>query len=276
MRAPLPQDTRSFIGEKDALQKTSNLGLLLNKYVNAWSDDWQMKDNSKSDFLKKVINGKTFAPEGLAYVEAVCKRQRAAAKHLAETAWAVETFSVVTESRLVLGLGGTSVIETAIALHPLFGFPYLPASGVKGLARAYAEIALDIPSADIRDIFGSEEKDPRHAGNNRQGKVMFTDGLPSAFPRLEVDIMNPHFGEYYQGAKPPADYLSPVPVFFLAVAAGEAFSFALFSRDERYAALARKWLIGASPSLVPGARRMSDMDILENQRQAQRPGSQAT
>lgn len=106
MRAPLPQDTRSFIGEKDALQKTSNLGLLLNKYVNAWSDDWQMKDNSKSDFLKKVINGKTFAPEGLAYVEAVCKRQRAAAKHLAETAWAVETFSVVTESRLVLGLGG--------------------------------------------------------------------------------------------------------------------------------------------------------------------------
>ncbi len=64
------------------------------------------------------------------------------------------------------------------------------------------------------------------------------DGLPTTFPQLDLDIMNPHYGDYYQKKKdnkgnpiPPADYLNPVPVTFLAVATGQRFSFATFSME---------------------------------------------
>jgi len=85
----------------------------------------------------------------------------------------------------------------------LYGFPYLPGSGLKGLAIAYAEIAIEPkPSGeDLREIFGSEDKEPRHAANNRQGKVFFMDGIPTTFPQLDLDIMNPHYGDYYQKKK---------------------------------------------------------------------------
>jgi CRISPR-associated protein Cmr6 len=154
-------------------------------------------------------------------------------------------------------------IETCITLHPLYGFPYLPGSGLKGLARAYAEIALETkPSGDeLREIFGSEDKDPRHAANNRQGKVFFMDGLPTTFPELDLDIMNPHYGNYYRGEKdnkgnliPPADYLNPVPVTFLTVAADQPFSFAVFSRDRDLSEKATQWLIGGLTELGAGGK----------------------
>ena len=42
-----------------------------------------------------------------------------------------------TSSRLIVGLGGSSVLETSIKLHHIYGVPYIPASAVKGVLRAY-------------------------------------------------------------------------------------------------------------------------------------------
>lgn len=42
---------------------------------------------------------------------------------------------------------------------------------------------------------------------------------------LRVDIMNPHYGHYYQGGEPPHDAGSPNPIFFLTVPEGWRFSF---------------------------------------------------
>lgn len=44
--------------------------------------------------------------------------------------------------RLVTGLATNPAFETGLALHPLYGFPFLPGSGVKGLVHHAAEAEL--------------------------------------------------------------------------------------------------------------------------------------
>src|SRR4030067_3776025 len=206
MKLPVPSDTRSVLmpqaNNMIGVLETSNLGLLFNKLVFAWSDDWTTEEkinrekvNLKADFIKKVKENGTYSTAHKELFSSVQSRQKAMLQSLQSPDWHVESFEATTDSRLIIGLGGTSVIETGITLHPLYGFPYLPGSGLKGLARAYAEIALETkPSGDeLREIFGSEDKDPRLAANNRQGKVFFMDGLPTTFPQLDLDIMNPHY-----------------------------------------------------------------------------------
>lgn len=51
-------------------------------------------------------------------------------------------FVVWTDTPLILGLGAKGTLETALTLHPLYGFPYLPGSALKGVARAAAFFAL--------------------------------------------------------------------------------------------------------------------------------------
>lgn len=42
---------------------------------------------------------------------------------------------------------------------------------------------------------------------------------------LRVDIMNPHYGHYYQHGQPPGDWGSPVPIYFLTLPPGTTFTF---------------------------------------------------
>ncbi len=49
--------------------------------------------------------------------------------------------------RLAIGLGSGSVFETSISLHHVYGFPYIPASAVKGALRSYL----------ITNLFGEDE-----------------------------------------------------------------------------------------------------------------------
>lgn len=253
MKLPLPAETRDYFGNvKNLLLKSSNLGLLFNKYMYSWQDGWQKKDENAREFrddISKIQFDKKYALS-------VYARQKAVVQGLQNSGWHDESFELTSDTRLIIGLGGTSVIETGMTLHPLYGFPYLPASGLKGLARAYAEIGCDAQKEDLLQVFGSEDKDPRYATNNQQGKVFFMDGLPNSFPKLELDIMNPHYSEYYQGSKPkpPADYLNPVPVTFLTVAPGQTFSFAVFSRDGGCAVKAKEWLMGGLAELGAGGK----------------------
>jgi len=66
-----------------------------------------------------------------------------------------------------------------------------------------------------RKIFGNQDQ---------QGKIIFLDSFPVTPPEIKPDVMNPHYGDYYSGKTdkngspvPPADYLSPVPIYFLTV-----------------------------------------------------------
>jgi CRISPR-associated protein Cmr6 len=79
--------------------------------------------------------------------------------------------------------------------------------------------------AKFCQIFGSTQ---------RRGGVLFFDLLSAADPplKLALDIMNPHYGKYYTDAAPPADYLEPVPVYFLTVDQGSQFSTFVAARDQ--------------------------------------------
>jgi len=123
--------------------------------------------------------------------------------------------------RLIVGIGHESVYEISITLHHIYGIPYIPGQAVKGVTRSWiiTEVFNQDEKAALKDelfcrIFGSPKDS---AKGEHQGSVMFFDAFPTVAPKLEVDIMNPHYGDYYQGKKPPADYLNPVPIPFLTV-----------------------------------------------------------
>lgn len=73
---------------------------------------------------------------------------------------------------------------------------------------------------------------------NGQGKVDFLDMYPTKLINndgnsiLEVDIINAHYGDYYTNGVPPADYLSPNPIFFLCVRKITPFQIRVILKDE--------------------------------------------
>jgi len=173
-----------------------------------------------------------------------------------------ESFSLKTAYRLVIGAGYPSFIENGFLFHHVYGIPYIPGETLKGLARTvfilsvaeavkeetklselekelseevegiYYQIpdriniildnyTIENPVGTFRKIFGSKK---------RRGQVIFFDAYPVEFKpseHFEADIMNSHYGDYYQSGKAPADWLSPNPVHFLALKEGIVFEFSL-------------------------------------------------
>lgn len=82
---------------------------------------------------------------------------------------------------------------------------------------------------------------------DNSGGVIFVDGVYAGdnLPKYAIDIMNPHFPDYYTGSEPPSDDQDPVPVAFLTVGRGQAFEFALLLRMHKPTELlqpAEAWL----------------------------------
>jgi len=80
---------------------------------------------------------------------------------------------------------------------------------------------IENPVETFRKIFGSKK---------RRGQVIFFDAYPVDFnpsEHFEADIMNSHYGDYYQSGKAPADWLNPNPIHFLALKEGIVFEFSL-------------------------------------------------
>jgi CRISPR-associated protein Cmr6 len=104
---------------------------------------------------------------------------------------------------------------------------------------------------DFYKVFGTTE---------RQGQIVFFDAYPTLAPKLKLDIMNPHYADYYQQKvdktgkpTPPANYLSPVPVYFLTVER-TPFIFALSSHDSHLRQTAEAWLKAALSNLGIGSK----------------------
>jgi len=171
--------------------------------------------------------------------------------------------------RMVVGMGRPHVWENALALHPVYGFPYIPGSSVKGLVRlaAFWEIAdaLSLKPGERQEgadetwlycldrylATTTDQSDWQAKFRNfndsvfttiriaqalfgtvgRKGRGIFLDTLPEAFPKIEADIMNPHFQKYYQqgpkDTQPPSDDLQPNPIFFLTIGKETIFRFPL-------------------------------------------------
>ena len=221
------------------MEPSANTGLLFDKFCDVWSGPEKWKPESpqkgksvKQQFLDKIVKQLKNNKKTEELLEQYHLRRKALIKSLSgksrdyKTAW-----------RFVSGLGMGHVLETGFVWHKILGVPYLPGSSVKGMIRAWAVQWDDETKEEVNRLFG----DSKDIG---AGSLIVFDAIPLEKPGLEVDIMNPHYGDYYSKKKmkvtlagrvqeidtPPADYLSPNPIFFLTVASGISFKFALAVR----------------------------------------------
>ena len=238
--------------------------LLILEFIDGFSQNQNLTEKDKDKKGKdKGKDKRDEDVEKLKYIDEFKKKIRKEPIPLPEVEdCIIEKFRLKTAYRLVIGAGYPSFIENGFLFHHVYGIPYIPGETLKGLARAVfilsvaeaikgetklskieeelseetegifhqmpdrINIVLDNytienPVETFRKIFGSKK---------RRGQVIFFDAYPVEFnpsEHFEVDIMNSHYGDYYQSGKAPADWLSPNPIHFLALKEGIVFEFSL-------------------------------------------------
>lgn len=271
---PLPPTIRAL------LQHNTHPGLELDKYAATWPSNAAVKwqEAVQKPTAEQVSHLSQSPPRDFDWV--ALRGRRTASL----TAMAADFFTCTTVGPLTLHLSRASALENAgICLHSLYGFAYLPGSGLKGMARAYAETVWLASQSDksqawrmIEDVFGwapgsDKGKDWKPDGipdrtkgdNTHVGNIVFHDAWPTEWPRMIVDIVNNHHPDYYSAGptdndRPPGDWENPNPVYFLAVPTETAFQFALSLRRsdgrKEWLQQAKEWLVGALCHLGAGAK----------------------
>ncbi len=189
----------------------------------------RIKDKKFGDL--KEIFGDSTEEHIKAYYEGICERDRKIAEMLTAGQFKAQIFTP--DPHLIIGLGGGSVYETGITLHHVYGFPYIPASSLKGALRSYLikqyfdnNEGLAFKNQVMCDIFGcpkeinaNKQTYPTYYKEEKQGKIIFFDAMPKQSPaeKIKLDIMNPHYSNYYGQNQAPDDLQNPVPIFFLRV-----------------------------------------------------------
>jgi CRISPR type III-B/RAMP module RAMP protein Cmr6 len=251
---PLPKDTRSIL--ETSQKEPQNYGLRVDRLLLCDSKNWGITKQSKERFALST-NGRKFLTftDDIVPVRDYKARWEAMLQAYRNSEWEVRPLVLRAASRVIVGLGAESVLETSIRLHRIYGFPIIPGSALKGLARAYAELVECKNENDplFAKVFGKSPPDAE------AGQVIFFDAIPanSASLKLELDVMNPHYAPYYQGTQPPADYHNPVPVFFLTIGPGSEFLFAVVSQKAELATKAKEWLKKALEEMGVGAKTVA-------------------
>lgn len=223
-----------------------NLLLKFTKYNGFWNNEWENKSEGKSKQFDELVSSPTKSVE---MIQAFNKQMESVTENLQNSGYHVETFKLTTKSKMMTGLGGQNVMENSLQLHHLFGFPIIPGSTLKGITREYAVLS---GNKNIKSIFGSETKVEKETF---KGEVMFLDASPSGEPNLAIDILTPHYTEYYQDGKLyPGDWYTPVPISFLAVDKNSEFNFTLYSKNKNLCVEAAEMLFNALCVLGVGAK----------------------
>jgi CRISPR-associated protein Cmr6 len=189
------------------------------------------------------------------------------------TALSADVWTQTTIWRLAAHLSrATSIENGSICLHPIYGFPYLPGTGLKGLAHAWAVLCDPQLKDERQRIFGCgpggladtlalSRAASGVTGHDNCGSVIFLEAWPTGRVTLEVDIVNNHHKEYYgsSGQTPPGDWESPNPVYFLTVPANTMFQFGVAARSAgphaaNDLAQAKEWLAKGLRELGAGAK----------------------
>lgn len=267
----LPIDARTLSTDPD------NLYLRIFKAANFWSENrgkatlfqfkrGNPKQGKNSEQMRHLPEGKQ--DYGQFPFAAHAQKQVQTAQALYPQAYTHQHYRA--QNRLVTGIGGASVFEVGFTLHHIYGFPYIPASSIKGVVRSWyiqqhfgglEENALkDRAFCDLfgcpaewiqKQTDGKQLKHPSWYALNKQfpgdkgerkGQIIFFDAYPVQAPQVEDEVMNVHYPDYYQGKTLPTDYQQPVPIAFLAVAAQTTFQFLLAadSRSENAPGLLQK------------------------------------
>jgi len=248
-------------------------GLVLDKFAPSLdeSGDWRgLSERVQKPVIDQVVALSVDSPPGLQFDELVRRWER-----LTDLPNAI-VVTGVTDGPLTLHLARASALENAgICLHPIYGFTYLPGSGLKGLAHAYAcevwfpgQSNKPVAWQTICRVFGVAPSGwlsdlAKRLGvppppDSVAGSAVFHDGWPRKWPKLTVDILNSHHIKYYANGEAPGDWEDPVPVYFLSVQSGVPFRFVLSPRRDDVGSddlkLAADWLSGGLTVLGCGAK----------------------
>jgi CRISPR-associated protein Cmr6 len=231
---PLPSDTMSALKKfVDEGKTCRNTGLLFDRYI-GYLSEWRLDDkrsNPKKDHL--------------AFLEQVPVedelRRAAVARWRAQVGNLAEVFEATPAWRFLTGLGRKGPLEVGFTFHPLYGFPYIPGSSLKGLALAYARETTKDEEL-LERVFGSTQQ---------QGQAVFHNALPVIAPSFEMDVMNPHYTDYYQDKRAPTNWQSPTPIFFLTLSKRSRFVFGVSGAMQ---AQASEWLKNGLRKLGAGAK----------------------
>jgi CRISPR-associated protein Cmr6 len=238
---PLPRDTAAAVLAEG---RCDNLGLLLERYL-AFGDN-----RGQLQMLRELTDRRALVPDFAGQQELIAAHD-ARWQDTAEALGAI-TFSAHPSWRVIVGLGSNDLLEGGITLHPIHGFPIVPASALKGITRCYATWVLEASEQEMNTLLGRAEEQ-----GQLRGDLVFLEGSPADVPVIERDIINPIFGAYYRDAKtPPGSYLSPSPIFFLALGARSLYRFgvASISNNREAAEQGVRWLQGALTELGVGAK----------------------
>ena len=160
----LPNDTAPVVTAN--IGKCRNMSLILARYIpeqaienssvpderNAkWRDKW-LKDQCKLfGVTEKQLRD---------LIDATLVRWQAMVAR-------AEQFSLVSQGRLIIGLGGESVLETSLTLQFVTGLPIIPGSALKGLCRHYALLTIGaklgitgLGAAELRNRQDKKDKTP--------------------------------------------------------------------------------------------------------------------
>jgi CRISPR-associated protein Cmr6 len=202
----VPNDTCLEIESKSLkIDEIENFHLRLNKFVKI--DFNEEKDKYEFDFES--------VKKHLPKLQQVEDYYKSIDKYLTDK----KSFDLTIENRLIIGLGSTSVFDTSMTLHHIYGIPYIPSTTIKGSFR----------SCIIQRYFNGNEKKALKrdwfvnifGSQDQEGKVIFFDSF-SEDVKIQKDIMTPHYKEYYSDKDnkkkiAPTDTQDPNPIPFLVV-----------------------------------------------------------
>ncbi len=264
MSLPLYAEAQKELANETNCPAQANAGLWYNKLCNRWDDKGQQWTLNTED---KQRNEKgNHDTRKTAWIKSVTGKARGDSVQLQEVLERYvnlvklcggEVRVYRTTSRFVTGIGNEHPVENGFTWHHILGTPYLSGSSVKGVLRDLVQHWLHVPVPDeVNRLFGPEN------GEKAAGDLIVFDALPVRQVQLELEIMTPHYSQYYQdnGVKyPPADWYSPVPITYLTVAANQSFVFGLAPRTGKNINLEQiwAWLDQALENLGAGAKTAS-------------------
>ncbi len=253
--------------KKEIVNKVENFGLLYDKLIPLVKEnggEWKVLGKYKREFLT-AIKGKE---EGMGDILGKLRKRIEEEKEILqrEGYYILVDKDFKSESRLVIGLGAGSVLETSLTLHKVWGIPYIPSTALKGILRMAffweiaREIAKGISLGDLQKMLDEPIEEFKKRKGERlnecygkilkfkyllgspdyKGLLLFLDAYPLDL-KFDVDVMNVHYPEYYSGKEKKArDDEMPNPIFFLTLAPGVRFLVVILFDVKRYELIEEK------------------------------------
>ncbi|RME09332.1 MAG: type III-B CRISPR module RAMP protein Cmr6, partial [Bacteroidetes bacterium] len=145
---PLPRNSSSAFNSQ---KQSPNVGLIFERYTQ-FQQGWELKDisrnkpGSKQYLLNKLVEVSKQTDD---------KTREAFVQRWKEMIGSAQSWQMTPVWRFVTGIGNKTALEVGFTFHRVYGFPYIPGSSLKGLARAVA--LLEITQKAGQKMVGLQE-----------------------------------------------------------------------------------------------------------------------